>query len=748
MKARKLFMVLVVAVAVLSTGLVPALGQAVHVAPPALPDGQTAIVRVYYPDDAMRISVFLSFEPFILETNYGARYHVMQVTQFEIDRLAALGLRIELDTAYTAPPVTDPLPEGITTIPGYSCYRTVEETYAAAEALVTSHPTLASWVDAGNSWLKDQGTGGYDMRVLRITNSAITGDKPDLFITGSIHAREYTTAETATRFAEYLLNNYGTDADATWLVDYHEIHIMMQANPDGRKKAETGLSWRKNVDNDDGCNTPSTWGTDLNRNYVFKWGCCGGSSGQPCNDTYRGPSAGSEPETQAAMAYMASIFPDQRGPGDTDPAPADATGIYIDLHSYSELVLWPWGWTSTNAPNFTQLQTLGRKMAYFNDYTPQKSYYLYATDGTTDDHAYGIYGVASYCIEMGTSFFQSCTTFENTIYPDNLLTLIYTAKVARTPYMTPLGPDALSPAVAPVEVPSGDPVTLTATINDTRYSNSNGTEPTQNIAAAEYYIDIPPWGAGATAHAMVASDGSFNAKTEGVTATVDTTGLSVGRHILFVRGKDVSGNWGALSAVFLEITQGSCDPVTGAAFTWAPASPYVGDVVTFTGSASGTEPIGYSWTFGDGGTGSGTPVTHNYTAAGTYTVTMVATNACGTQTVTHNVTVQASANTLHINALALSYTGTAVPYKLRAVITVHDQAHAPAAGVTVYGTWTLPNARQVNRTAVTTALGKATIPVSGKAGTYQFCVTNLVKAGTTYDPAANEVPDCKTITVP
>ena len=55
---------------------------------------------------------------------------------------------------------------------------------------LTAHPTLATWVDAGNSWLKDQLMGGYDMRVLRITNSAITGDKPDLFITGSIHAAE------------------------------------------------------------------------------------------------------------------------------------------------------------------------------------------------------------------------------------------------------------------------------------------------------------------------------------------------------------------------------------------------------------------------------------------------------------------------------------------------------------------------------------------------------------------------------
>jgi hypothetical protein len=257
---------------------------------------------------------------------------------------------------------------------------------------------------------------------------------------------------------------------------------------------------------------------------------------------------------------MAAIFPDQRGPGDSDPAPADATGVYLDLHSYSELVMWPWGWTNTNSPNSTQLQTLGRKFAYFNDYTPQKAYSLYATDGTTVDHAYGTLGVAAYCWELGTSFFQSCTTFENTIYPDNLQALIYSAKVVRTPYMTPLGPDAISLALSDDEVPQGTPVTLTGTAVDTRYNNSNGTEPTQNIAAAEYYLDIPPWGTGAVAHGMAASDGSFNSKSEGVTATVDTSGLSAGRHIVFVRGQDAGANWGAFSAVFLTIESGG--PVT------------------------------------------------------------------------------------------------------------------------------------------------------------------------------------------
>ncbi|MBN1135195.1 MAG: PKD domain-containing protein, partial [Anaerolineae bacterium] len=82
----------------------------------------------------------------------------------------------------------------------------------------------------------------------------------------------------------------------------------------------------------------------------------------------------------------------------------------------------------------------------------------------------------------------------------------------------------------------------------------------------------------------------------------------------------------------------ACDPPSGAAFTWTPASPYVGDLVTFNGSASGTAPISYAWDWGDGGTGSGASTTHTYTAPGDYVVTMTATNACGSAAVQHTVT--------------------------------------------------------------------------------------------------------------
>ncbi|MGQ9804148.1 MAG: M14 family zinc carboxypeptidase, partial [Anaerolineae bacterium] len=264
----------------------------------------------------------------------------------------------------------------------------------------------------------------------------------------------------------------------------------------------------------------------------------------------------SEPETQAVLNYVRSQFPDQRGDPLSSAAPVTATGVFLDIHSYSELVLWPWGFTASPAPNGTALQTLGRKFAYFNGYTPQQSYALYPTDGTTDDFAYGELGLAAYTFEVGTSFFQSCSYFQNTIIPENLPALLYAARVVRTPYLTPSGPDALNVAAVPASVAAGEPISVVATINDTRYNNSEGTEPTQNIAAAEYYVDTPPWitTPAPVAHPMAPQDGAFDEKIEAVGALMDTSHLDAGRHILFVRGQDAAGNWGPFSAAFFTVT--------------------------------------------------------------------------------------------------------------------------------------------------------------------------------------------------
>ncbi|MDX1343188.1 MAG: M14 family zinc carboxypeptidase [Reinekea sp.] len=534
--------------------------------------------KVSYRSEEEGAKIAISYHAELMETNKEQRYHVIDLTTEDIAKLESLGLTVDIATDFMnqqAELLTQMQSVAVQTtlttnsenntaaliagIPGYSCYETVEETFAAAQTIANTYTNLADWIDVGNSWEKNQGLGGFDIKVLKLTNKANTGTKPILFVNSAIHAREYTTAPLNLAFANWLVEGYGNNADATWILDHHEVHLMLQTNPDGRKKAETGLSWRKNANQNYCGSTSNSRGADLNRNFSFSWNITNGqgSSGNQCDATYRGPSPASEPEVQAIEAYVRSIFPDRRGPNKNDAAPADTTGIHIDVHSYSELVLWPWGDTNQVAPNGIAMQTLGRKFAFFNNYRPQQSIGLYPTDGTSDAVSYGELGVPAYTFELGTSFFQGCSTFESTIKPDNLQALIYAAKVVGAPYITPGGPDvtnlALSDGASSGGVTPGTPVTLTATTSDTRFNNSNGTEPTQNIVDAEYYIDVAPWQSGSTAIALSAADGSFNSKTEGVTGVINTTGLSLGRHIVYVRAKDADGVWGAVTAEFLVI---------------------------------------------------------------------------------------------------------------------------------------------------------------------------------------------------
>ncbi|MDC0710357.1 M14 family metallopeptidase [Stigmatella sp. ncwal1] len=474
----------------------------------------------------------------------------------EFDALVASGRTVvvlEEQTRIMNAPREDEM--GRLGISGYACYRTVNETYAAMARLETTYPNLAEWKDIGDTWDKVTAGGnpGDDLRVLILTNKSLPGPKPRFFLMGGIHAREYATAELATRFAEQLVTRYGTEAEATWLLDHHELHVVVQANPDGRRVAETGSSKRKNTNTSQGSCSTTTYGVDLNRNSSFDWGGAGAST-SACNETYRGRAAVSEPETLALENYIRSIFPDQRGPGATDAAPADATGLLLSLHSYGGYVLYPWGATTTSPPNATQLRTLGRKFNYFNGYQAcQVASCLYAATGSTDAFSYGELGVASYTFEMGNAFFESCTSFENTIFPKNLQALYYAFKAARRPYQVASGPDATTLTLSASTVSQGTNVTLSARADDTRYGTNGGTEASQAILGARYTLDAPSWVAGTPTYAMNPVDGLFNSTAESVQATVFTSGLAPGRHTLFVEARDSQGNWGVPSAIFLNV---------------------------------------------------------------------------------------------------------------------------------------------------------------------------------------------------
>ena len=592
MQKHRLFNILMIVVLCLSTfgSLSISKPVAASQTQAETPNSEFIVVRVYFSDRADLDSLASQLD--IWEVNHTDGYLVAMVTTGRFDLLSQQGYRVEIDQAKTDQ-IHQPLVPIIGQtdgIPNFPCYRTVEENYASMDEIAATYPGLVDKTDIGDSWDKatDGGPAGYDMWMMRLTNESRTEKYGRFFLMASTHARELVTTETAMRLMEHLLSNYGIDPDITWMLDYYELYFVPSANPDGRKFAETGEWWRKNTDNDDGCTSYPDYGTDLNRNNDFHWG---GAGTNPCDDLYQGPSANSEPENQAIEAQVLSLFPDQRGPLDTDPAPADTTGLFITLHSYSDLVLWPWGWTYTDGPNHAQLRTLGRKFAYFNNYTPQQSSDLYTTTGTHDDWAYGVLGIAGYTFEMGEEFFQSCDSFENIIYPDNRDALLNGIKASRAPYMTPSGPESVDLTVTPIAIAPGDPVHLTATANDTRYSNNNGSEPTQNISEARYSIDDPSFVTGTVTSPMTASDGSFNSTIEGIEATIDTTGWANGRHTIFVESKDAAGNWGYTSAVFIDVIDPDIAPhITGHVYDTTSGAP-IEATITAGGFQTTSDPV-------------------------------------------------------------------------------------------------------------------------------------------------------------
>lgn len=463
---------------------------------------------------------------------------IFMTTRAEVERLAAQGWKVRIDVELTAE-----MPTGETFMGGY---RTVEETFAFLNQMESTYPHLAHVFTYGQSWLKIQNPNtGYDLTAIRLTSNKHSDFKPTYFLQAGIHARELVPPEMATRFIEYLLTNYGRDGDATWLLDEHQIVVIPIVNPDGRKIAETGQSKRKNMNsNTGGCGIVSR-GIDLNRNFSFLWGLINPPTEPPCGETWPGLTAASEPETSSIEDLVDSIYPDQREPDRNSPAPLDATGIFLDMHSTGNLVLYPWGQDFTPPPNI-QLRTIARKMASYNGYDPIQSIELYPTSGTAREYGYGERGIAGLAMETGNGsgscggFMPAYTCLDGgsggNFWNLNRPVLLYMSKLARTPYMTSEGPTAETLTVS--RTASANTYSFRAEINDE--DNNNNV-----VTGAELYVDTPPWRGGVPLP-MQAEDGNFNTPNEFTVATVT---MEPGRHIVYVRGSD-AGNFGVVKAVF------------------------------------------------------------------------------------------------------------------------------------------------------------------------------------------------------
>ncbi|WP_446219617.1 M14 family zinc carboxypeptidase [Micromonospora sp. IBHARD004] len=237
---------------------------------------------------------------------------------------------------------------------------------------------------------------GQPILAVKVTKNARTvadGKRPAVLYASTQHAREWITPEMTRRLLHHVLDNYGTDAEITRLVNTTELWFLPVANPDGYDHTFTpdNRLWRKNLrDNDGDGQITSADGVDLNRNFSYKWGYDDeGSSPEPNSDTYRGAGPNSEPETKALDRLFKRV--------DFE--------FFVNYHSAAQLLLYGVGWqVSTPTPDDLIYQAMAGDDAHpaVPGYDPDISAELYTTNGDTDSHAQVRYGTLGFTPEMST----------------------------------------------------------------------------------------------------------------------------------------------------------------------------------------------------------------------------------------------------------------------------------------------------------------------------------------------------------
>lgn len=430
------------------------------------------------------------------------------------------------------------------------------------EALVTAHPDLAEMVDVGSS------IEGRTLRAIRITGPPGIGDKPAVVYHGCQHAREWITVPVVCYLADHLLSDYGTDPYVTDLVDRIEWLLLPIANPDGYVYTwTTNRLWRKNRR----ANLNGSYGVDQNRNWGWHWGQ-EGSSSNPSDETYRGMYPFSEPETQA-LAALFNNNPNVRA--------------HLDIHSYGQLVLWPWGYTEDLAPDHEEFDYVGQWMSesilgvHGRYYEPgPTATTIYMVSGDSGDWSYGMHGVFAMGYELrdtGQSGFllpasQIIPTCEE-ILPSMLFLADWTCPRMDIAFADG-PPDQMQPIV---------PTTVTAQITPvSEYVEPGTAELRYRLGSAGPFTSAPLQDVG---------DDEY----EGAIPAQGCVGQDV-EYYVYVQGHlggDAVSPTGAPDRVYTLTTE------FGLSISQQPANRVVclGDAASFSVAAAGDGPLDYQWQF-------------------------------------------------------------------------------------------------------------------------------------------------------
>jgi murein tripeptide amidase MpaA len=260
----------------------------------------------------------------------------------------------------------------------------LDEMYTQYPNLITEKFSIGTSVEGRTIWA-----------VKLSDNPNLNESEPSVGFDALIHAREPASMATQMYFIWYMLENYGIDPEVTYLLDNREIYCTPVFNPDGYERNRQtdpngGGMWRKNRrDNGGGC-----FGIDMNRNFSYQWGYDNlGSSPDPCSNTYRGPSAFSEPESEAVSNFVIG----------------KNISTYFNMHAYSNAFLYPWGYITQACPDEEIYIDFSSDMSAINGfvYGVSGSILGYNSNGSVRDWLYGEQTVKNkifgYTMEIGTS---------------------------------------------------------------------------------------------------------------------------------------------------------------------------------------------------------------------------------------------------------------------------------------------------------------------------------------------------------
>ncbi len=274
----------------------------------------------------------------------------------------------------------------------FANYKQLADIITYYNNIATLRPDLASMADVGDSIQAN------DIFALTITAPDAPGnlaaDRPVVLWHGATHAREWVSPMTVAYLASKFVDSYDTDPRVNDILHTARIVIVPVTNPDGYLYTwSTERFWRKNRRNNGG----GSFGVDINRNWGYEWGGQGASS-DPFSDVYHGVSAFSEPENQTLRDLALSY--------------GDDFVAHIDYHTFSQLILWPFGYADgavTPEPDRTfydNLATdLSNEILSFSGifYNPIQSVDLYAAAGDSSDWFYGELGAKSLTFELRPS---------------------------------------------------------------------------------------------------------------------------------------------------------------------------------------------------------------------------------------------------------------------------------------------------------------------------------------------------------